>query len=412
MKDDVSGLREYAKRYVALCNSPEQARKRDLWRRHNSLDFTVPPIYIRAVPYGEFFDMSLLKCTDPLLRRLEFQMASIVEYHATLKDDSTYMPWLTVDAAIEPMDTRWGIPCGLGEKPADGGAAAYAPEVIDEADINKIITRSHRVNEEITADRLAFVREAVNGEIDVYADRRGALTRMWAMDISTDLAKLRGLEQIMYDAYDRPEWLHDLLGRMQRGILKCIDETEAAGDFSLADHQNQAMPYAVELADPDCRVQGVSTRQLWGYMASQETTTFGPALFDEFMLEYQLPIMARFGLVAYGCCEDLTRKITLLRKIPNLRRIAVSPFANVRLCAEQIGGDYVFSYRPNPSTMISTGLDEELVRGILRQDFAAMLDNGCKFDITLKDVETIAGKPQNMVRWVEIVREEIARAMG
>jgi hypothetical protein len=27
------------------------------------------------------------------------------------------------------------------------------------------------------------------------------------------------------------------------------------------------------------------------------------------------------------------------------------------------------------------------------------------FDITLKDVETIAGKPDNMIRWVKIVRE-------
>lgn len=36
--------------------------------------------------------------------------------------------------------------------------------------------------------------------------------------------------------------------------------------------------------------------------------------------------------------------------------------------------------------------------------------NGCKFDITLKDVETIAGKPENMMRWVRIVREEMDRA--
>jgi len=27
------------------------------------------------------------------------------------------------------------------------------------------------------------------------------------------------------------------------------------------------------------------------------------------------------------------------------------------------------------------------------------------FDITLKDVETIASKPQNMINWVKLIRE-------
>ena len=45
---------------------------------------------------------------------------------------------------------------------------------------------------------------------------------------------------------------------------------------------------------------------------------------EEFLFRYQLPIMEQAGLVAYGCCEDLTCKIDMLRQIPNLRRIAVS----------------------------------------------------------------------------------------
>ena len=177
------------------------------------------------------------------------------------------------------------------------------------------------------------------------------------------------------------------------------------GDFSLADHQNQAMPYALELEDPDPQVRGVSTKRLWGFLAAQETTTFSPAHFEEFMLEFQLPILERFGLIAYGCCEDLTRKIALLRRIRNLRRVAVSPIANLKACAEQIGGDYILSYRPDPSATFVTGLDEESVRRRLKEDFHILRANGCKFDVTMKDVETIASRPDDMVRWVRIVRE-------
>jgi len=142
-------------------------------------------------------------------------------------------------------------------------------------------------------------------------------------------------------------------------------------------------------------------------MASQEFTGVSPAMQNDFLLRYQLPILQKFGLVAYGCCEDLTAKIKILRQIPNLRRIAVSPFANVARCAEQIGKDYVLSYRPSPVDMVAYGFSSEQVRGVLRRDLAAC--RGCHVDITLKDVETVQHDPTRIPQWVRIAREEIER---
>jgi hypothetical protein len=142
---------------------------------------------------------------------------------------------------------------------------------------------------------------------------------------------------------------------------------------------------------------------LWVFVASQETTAVGPRQFDEFMLQYQLPIMAPFGLVAYGCCEDLTRKIDVLRQIPNLRRIAVSPMANVAKCAQQIGLDYVLSYRPSPTDMVGYGFKPAKVREMLKRDLEACGD--CHVDITLKDVETVQHDPDRIRQWVDIARE-------
>jgi len=115
---------------------------------------------------------------------------------------------------------------------------------------------------------------------------------------------------------------------------------------------------------------------------------------------------------AFGCCENLTGVIPYLRRIKNLRRIAVSPFAETRKCAEQIGKDYIVSWRPDPASMISTGLNEDFVRKYMREHFAIFKGNGNYFDITLKDVETVAHQPQNIKRWTEIVREEIAICFG
>lgn len=170
-------------------------------------------------------------------------------------------------------------------------------------------------------------------------------------------------------------------------------------------HQNQAMPYAEELADPAANVSGVKRSQLWGYMAAQELTAVSPAMHDEFMLRYQLPILKAFGLVAYGCCEDLTNKIGILRQIPNLRRIAVSPFADVGRCAAQTGRDYVFSYRPSPADMVSYGFDRSRIRSTLKRALEACGD--CHVDITLKDVETVEKDTERVRRWVGLAREVI-----
>ncbi|NLB69423.1 MAG: hypothetical protein GX804_07050, partial [Lentisphaerae bacterium] len=130
-----------------------------------------------------------------------------------------------------------------------------------------------------------------------------------------------------------------------------------------------------------------------------------PQMHDEFMLQYQLPILKHFGLVAYGCCEDLSQKIDILRQIPNLRRIAVAPFASVPVCAEQIGRDYVISYRPSPADMVGYGFNPDRIRKILRRDLHACRD--LHVDITLKDVETVQSDPERVKKWLAIAREVV-----
>jgi hypothetical protein len=179
---------------------------------------------------------------------------------------------------------------------------------------------------------------------------------------------------------------------------------EAAGDWRLANHQNQAMCYCKELEDPRANSEPVARDKLWIFMAAQEMAQVGPKMHDEFILQYQLPILKKFGLVAYGCCEDLTHKVDMLRQIPNLRRFSVTPVADPKACAEQIGTDYVISWRPNPSQMICCGFQPDLIRRIVRSAMDAFHANGCHVDITLKDVQTVQGRPENLTRWVEIVR--------
>ncbi len=412
MNNDLHRIRELARETREFALSPEMERRRALWTEHNSLTFTRPPIYIRAIPFEEYPEAHALQCEDPFLRSMEQELL-LNRYRMRVPCDTIVEPYLTVRAAVrQHPEGVYGVRAELEEKAGGIQAARYSPAIIEEEDVEKLCVFPYSVDEEETSRRVERMGDALDGILEVAVDRQAPLCCMWQNDISTALAKLRGLEQIMWDAYDRPEWLASLAGWMRDRILEHIDQTEQAGGFRLNNHQNQAMPYCRELEAPSASDKPVATSQLWGYMAAQEFTTFGPDLFEEFCFNYQKPILERYALAAYGCCEDLTKKIHIIKKLKNLRRIAVSPFADPVKCAEQIGGDYVLSYRPNPSSACSRGVDEAAVRREMRMLMDAFDQNGCKWDITLKDLETTSGDPEAIVRWTQIVRDELEKHYG
>jgi hypothetical protein len=122
---------------------------------------------------------------------------------------------------------------------------------------------------------------------------------------------------------------------------------------------------------------------------------------EEFSLQYERPLLARFGLNGYGCCEDLTHKLDRVFTIPNLRRISISPFANVDACAEKLGGRYIFSWKPNPSHIVG-GFDEDFIRQYVGHTLEAA--RGCVLEIILKDTHTCEHDPSRFTRWAHVAR--------
>jgi len=397
---DTTILRDLARRYVEVCSRPEQDIRRALWTKHNSLKPTRPLIYVRAFAWSEMPDAECA-ISDPFLRHFEDVFRRKL-FWSTLDDDSVFEPWVTLTARYRW--TGWGVSGErhFSKEPRGSFKVEYPLKKLE--DVSRLRVPVHSIDELGTASDYERLGDAVGDIITIDVDRAPAY-RMWSGDISTDLGYLRGIEHFMMDMVDDPEGLRRLVKFMSDGILKTHDEAEQGGDWGLSSHQNQAMPYAEELPDPKANTNGVKRSCLWAYMAAQEFTAVSPSMHEEFLLRYQLPILNHFGLVAYGCCEDLTHKIGMLRQIPNLRRIAVSPFANVKACAEQIGKDYVISYRPSPSDMVGYGFDESRVRTILSQDLIAC--RGCHVDVTLKDVETVQGDHGRVRRWVSLTRKVI-----
>jgi len=402
---DVKVLRELAKRVAEIAYDDEQNRRRKLWRDVNSFRNTGVPIYVR---WGGWWDEIInpeLECEDDFYRGHEFALRTML-WQSTVGDDYVIEPWITQKATyIFPNNEPWGIKSVIERSRVTGGAFHIDPPIKDLEDIKKLVMPTHSIDELATKSNVEKIRDALGDILTVNIDR-APFYRFFEGDISSQMAYLRGIDRIMYDIYDNSEWFSQLLSFVAEGIEKTHREAEQAGDWQLSNQENQAMPYVDELRDPVANSGGIKRSELWGYMASQEYTLISPEHFYEYLLKYQIPILQKFGLVAYACCEDITHKIEYIKKIPNLRRIGITAFSDCERCAEQIGSEYVSSWRPKPSETVCIDFDEQNVRKILSNGIKALRRNNCIFDITLKDVHTIKGDINRLIRFVQIAKEE------
>ena len=66
---DTAILRELARRYLEICHRPVQQERRELWRRHNSLQPTRPLVLVMfGDSWNEMPESRELQCADPMLR--------------------------------------------------------------------------------------------------------------------------------------------------------------------------------------------------------------------------------------------------------------------------------------------------------------------------------------------------------
>ena len=150
----------------------------------------------------------------------------------------------------------------------------------------------------------------------------------------------------------------------------------------------------------------VRAQDLWVLSESQETVGVSPGMFAEFVLPYQLPLIERFGLCYYGCCEPLHSRWSVLKVIPTLRRVSISPWCDQVYMAEALGRDYVFCRKPNPALISRANWDEEAIRQDLQ--FTMDVAGECNLEVVMKDVHTLADHPWRLGRWAELAREVCA----
>lgn len=402
-------LKRLAVRVREIAATPENERRREMWYRHNALQSERPMIL--CYPEGAWCELlpeSALECTDEKLRAWEKQLRMTIYRHERIGDDAAIEPCFNINWHVACSDYGVAIPMHHGE---NRGSYVWDPPIADIAnDRRKLKFRQLSVDRRATGNDVELARSIFGDVLNVRI--RGGF--WWTLGLTNTLIRLIGLEQLMLAMYDQPDDLKALMAWMRDETMNFIEWFERENLLTPNNEDGYTgsggMAYTHELPQDDYREGApVRLKDLWGFAESQETVGVSPAMFDEFIFPYQLPLLEKFGLNCYGCCEAVHERYASIRKIPNLRRVSVAPWADQEKMAAFLGKDVIFSRKPNPS-QICVSFAEEKIRADIAQTVG--IAGGCNLEIVMKDTHTVEGHPERITRWVEIAREEVEKTAG
>ena len=394
-------LRRLASQVAELAARPIEQEKRDLWYRLNALEPTRPVVFCDPENgWNEIITMDQFECEGEMALHWEMTLRKEIFWGKEMCDDRVVEPFFIVSHVYDESD--WGMhERKIGG--SDGGSYIWESPLKNYGDFDKLHYPIITVNYEATERVMGLANEVLGDILPV----RLRTAWWWTLGMTWTLVNIRGLQQIMFDMFDHSDELHKIMGFLRDGHLAKLDYLEENDLLSLNNDGTYVgsggFGWTNELPQSDFDGH-VRTADMWGFTESQETVGVSPEMFEEFIFPYQLPIQQRFGLNCYGCCEPLDKRWHIVKDIPNLRRVSVSPWADIGDMAEMLGDRYIFSMKPSPTDLAMTSFDEERIRSELRVSLEKTRD--CRVEVLMKDNHTIRNDPQRVVRWVQIAREE------
>ena len=400
---DKAILRDLAGRVAEIGNLPVQEQKADMWRRHNDLERVRPMVLI--FPEGSWREMlprSEMACEPGLAQDYEYDLRIRLYYWEHMEDDNVIEP--IVQSPIIMHNTGWGVEGKVTRPEEVSGAFHIDPVIRDESDVEKIKTPRITVDWPATEQRFTMVQELFGDILSV--EKQGCANYGFA-PVDT-YSMLRGIDQMFLDLVDNPGMVHKAVGRIVDGHITMLKSMEDQGALSLGNRRHYVgsggTGYTRQLPQPDFDGTHVRTTDLWGFATAQIFSEVSPAMHKEFALQHEIRVLELFGLNCYGCCEPLHLKLGIVKTIPDLRRVSISPWADVEKCAEEIKDRYIYSWKPNPAVVAAEAWDEDAVRKEIRRFLEKT--RGCIVEMIMKDTHTCRNDPQRMWNWVRIAKEE------
>jgi hypothetical protein len=402
---DKDVLRRLAERVAAIAESPQMAETRRLWTQINRLETARPAIFCDPENgWNEIITEAQMQCHGKLARRWEMDLRKEIFWGEVMGDDKPVEPSFDVPYTAAADD--WGLHA-VYHKGGGDGSYTWEGAIKDYAtDLKKMHSPPVQIDWETTRGCVDIAKDVLGDLLPVRL--RGVW--WWSLGLTWPAATFRGLQNMLCDFIEQPDELKEMLSILSRGHLEKLDFLEANGLLSLNNDGTYVgsggFGFTDELPQPGFS-EHVRASDMWGFAESQETLNVSPAMYEQFVFPYEKPILERFGLNCYGCCEPLHGRWHVVKQHPRLRRVSCSAWVKVEQMAAHLGDRYIFSMKPNPAALAVPQLDTEAIRkeirGILEKT------RGCVVELIMKDNHTLAQRPENVVAWCRIAKQEAER---
>lgn len=405
--NDKQILRRLGEKLYKISQDPVMKERKKLWYKHASLNGERPMVLAETQGVlDELVPLSMLECQEDWARNLERKLREKVFIYEKVQDDTVIEPYINYNWFVDIGNYGFEEHIERADDFEQMGSYTWEPPIKDiDNDLEKLHFRKLSVDKNKTLAWEDVLHQVFDNIISIR--RRGSY--WWTMGLSWEAIKLIGLENLMLYMYDNPEGLHRLMSFLRDEHIHFIKWFESEGLLTMNNEDDYigsgSVGYTHELPyENRHESEPIRLKDLWVLSESQETVGVSPEMFEKFIFKYQLPIINKFGLAYYGCCEGLEKRIHILERITNLRRLSVSPWAKEEKMARFCSDKYIYCRKPNPA-LISKTFNEDIIRNNVRKTLEITQD--CNVEIIMKDVHTLANNPLRLGRWVEIVREEI-----
>ncbi len=414
--NELKYLRGLARRQAEIAALPVMAQRRRMWTAMNDArPGARPPFVIETWTFDrDFMPASIFRCQSEYGRRLEGGLLRNIRHHEILDDDHV---------CPDTLDMYWHVWCNefgieiptTYAKDAEGVVTGYhfdcpIKDLNDGFDMVRPATFG--LNRETTMEEKKFLEENF-GDILPVVMRSGTYGNN---SLTQRLIRLMSMETFFLAMYDCPDKLHALMAMLRDNVVRMARWAEKEGLLEI-NNGNQCtcgtcFNYTTLLPKAPVASGHVKLSDMWGVMDSQETVGVSPELFHEFCFPYYRDLAAMYGLVYWGCCEPADPIWeTSLSKLPNLKAVSISRWANHSFMAGVLAGKgIVFSSKPNPNLLgVDVRLNEDAWAKEIRGTLELTAGRNIPLEFVVRDVYSMHGNLEKPRRAVEIARREIDR---
>lgn len=394
-------LRELAKKQLEYASLPEMKEKEELWYAHNALQGKRPMVVMEEETFlGEIIPP--LKCSSEMGKWMEGKLLQTIAAYEVTGDDKVVPDYFTVYEEIEVRPYN----LDLKRRYASDGIGYHIEPAFENVEDGLLMLEESvfTFHGDSTKDKADAAREVLDGILPVRIKNN---INFWEFGLTQKVVNLMGMENMFCSMLSEPEEFHKLMDFVLQDLIRFLRWQEKNGLLFL-NNGNDYMgsgSYCFNQELTSNNRQVIST-DIWGHLNSQESVGLSPEMFREFILPYYCRMAKEFGLIYYGCCEPVdVFWDDGISRIPNLRKVSISPWCNEAVMSERLAhSSIIYSRKPSPNYLaVEREFDKDAFRKYIKHTLETA--RGCKIEFIFRDIYRLHGNITKIKEAVGIVKE-------